>query len=55
MSVAMAAVPPHERPRERLLARGADALADRELFAIGLRNGAAGASALDLAGEILAD
>ena len=55
MSVAMAAVPPHERPRERLLARGADALADRELLAIVLRNGAPGASALDLAGELLAD
>lgn len=55
MSVVMAAVPPHERPRERLLARGAESLADRELIALVLRNGAPGTSALDLAGELLAD
>jgi DNA repair protein RadC len=55
MSVVMAAVPPHERPRERLLARGAEALADRELIALVLRNGAPDTSALDLAGELLAD
>src|SRR5690606_6012387 len=55
MSVVMAAVPPHERPRERLLARGADALADRELIALVLRNGAPDTSALDLAGELLVD
>ena len=55
MSVVMAAVPPHERPRERLLARGAEALADRELIALILRNGAPDTSALDLAGELLAD
>ena len=40
MSILMAAMPPHERPRERLLARGAEALADRELIALVLRNGA---------------
>ena len=34
MSVVMAAVPPHDRPRERLLALGAEALADRELIAL---------------------
>lgn len=55
MSVVMAAVPPHDRPRERLLARGAEALADRELIALVLRNGAPDTSALDLAGELLAD
>lgn len=55
MSALMAAVPPHERPRERLLARGAEALADRELIALVLRNGAPGVSALDLAGDLLAD
>lgn len=55
MSVAMAAVPPNERPRERLLARGAEALADRELIALVLRNGAPDISALDLASELLAD
>lgn len=55
MSVVMADVPPHDRPRERLLARGAEALADRELIALVLRNGAPDTSALDLAGELLAD
>lgn len=55
MSVLMAAVPPHERPRERLLTRGAEALADRELIALVLRNGAPDVSALDLAGDLLAD
>jgi len=55
MSVPMAAVPPHERPRERLLTRGAEALADRELIALVLRNGAPDVSALDLAGDLLAD
>jgi DNA repair protein RadC len=55
MSVLMAALPPHDRPRERLLARGAEALADRELIALVLRNGAPDTSALDLAGELLAD
>ena len=34
MAVLMAAVPPHERPRERLLARGAEALTERELLAV---------------------
>ena len=55
MSVLMAAVPPHERPRERLLTRGADALADRELIALVLRNGAPDVSALDLASDLLAE
>lgn len=55
MTVLMAAVPPHERPRERLLARGADALTERELLALVLRNGTTGLSALDLAAELLAE
>lgn len=55
MAVLMAAVPPHERPRERLLARGSDALTERELIALVLRNGAKGMSALDLAAELLAE
>lgn len=55
MTVLMAAVPPHERPRERLLARGAEALTERELLALVLRNGAKGLSVLDLAGELLAE
>lgn len=55
MATVMAAVPAHERPRERLLARGAEALSERELLALVLRNGAPGQSALDLAAELLAD
>ncbi|MGI8722377.1 MAG: UPF0758 domain-containing protein, partial [Geodermatophilaceae bacterium] len=55
MTVLMAAVPPHERPRERLLARGAEALTERELLALVLRNGTRGLSALDLAAELLAE
>ena len=55
MTVLMAAVPPHERPRERLLARGAQALNERELLALVLRSGAPGLSALDLAAELLAE
>lgn len=51
----MAAVPPHERPRERLVARGAEALNERELLALLLRSGAPGLSALDLAAELLAE
>jgi DNA repair protein RadC len=55
MAVPMAAVPPHERPRERLVAHGAGALTERELLALVLRNGTRGLSALDLAAELLAD
>ena len=51
----MGAVPPHERPRERLIARGAQALNERELLALLLRSGAPGLSALDLAAELLAE
>lgn len=51
----MAAVPPHDRPRERLLARGVDALTERELLALVLRNGTKGVSALDLAAALLAE
>ena len=45
--------PLDERPREKLLARGAGALTDAELLAILLHSGMAGASALDLAKDIL--
>ena len=45
--------PLDERPREKLLARGAGALTDAELLAILLHSGIAGASALDLAKDIL--
>lgn len=55
MAVPMAALPAHERPRERLVTQGSGALSDRELLALVLRNGAKGESALDLAGGLLAD
>ena len=45
--------PAAERPREKLLARGARALSDAELLAIFLRTGCAGKSAVDLARELL--
>jgi len=45
--------PPGERPREKLLARGASALTDAELLAIFLRTGVAGATAVDLARSLL--
>ncbi|GAB6140879.1 DNA repair protein RadC [Methylosoma difficile] len=45
--------PAEERPREKLLQRGAGALTDAELLAIFLRTGTAGKSAVDLARELL--
>jgi DNA repair protein RadC len=45
--------PAVERPREKLLARGAPALSDAELLAIFLRVGVAGKTAVDLARELL--
>src|SRR3954464_3665900 len=44
---------PEERPRERLLARGAQALSDAELVAILLRTGLRNKSAVELADELL--
>lgn len=55
MTVPMAEVPLHERPRERLVARGPGALTERELLAILLRTGARGVNAVDLAGAMLAE
>lgn len=45
--------PADERPREKLLERGAQALTDTELLAIFLRTGVRGKSAVDLARELL--
>jgi len=45
--------PAEERPREKLLQRGASALTDAELLAIFLRTGTPGKSAVDLARELL--
>lgn len=46
--------PAGDRPREKLLARGAAALSDTELLAIFLRTGVTGKSAVDLARELVA-
>lgn len=46
--------PESERPRERLLNEGPDALTEAELLAILLRTGTRGSSALDLARRLLA-
>lgn len=45
--------PEGERPREKLLTRGASSLSDAELLAIFLRTGVTGKSAVDLARELL--
>lgn len=47
--------PSAERPREKLINRGAKALSDAELLAIFLRTGVAGCSAVDLARQLLLD
>ena len=47
--------PPEERPREKLLARGAAAMSDAELLAIFLRTGVKGKTAVDLARDMLSD
>jgi DNA repair protein RadC len=46
--------PKDERPREKLLSRGAEALSDAELLAILLRTGTRGRSAVQLARDLLA-
>lgn len=45
--------PADERPREKMIARGAPALTDSELLAILLRTGSRGKTALDLAKNLL--
>lgn len=45
--------PEQDRPREKLLAQGPQALSDAELLAIFLRTGIKGKSAVDLARELL--
>ena len=47
--------PESERPREKLIERGAQALSDAELLAILLGSGLKGGSAVDLARSLLAD
>jgi DNA repair protein RadC len=55
MAMALADLPPQERPRERLLQHGPEALSERELLAIILRSGRRGKSALDLATSLLGE
>jgi DNA repair protein RadC len=55
MTTILADLPPQERPRERLLRLGPQALSDRELLALLLRHGRRGESALDLATALLAE
>jgi DNA repair protein RadC len=45
--------PEDEQPREKLLARGADALSDQELLGIILRTGVKGKSAVELGRELI--
>jgi DNA repair protein RadC len=47
--------PADERPREKLLQRGAAALTDAELLAIFLRTGTPGKSAVDMARDLLGE
>lgn len=51
----MKAIPAGERPYEKCLSGGAEALSDAELLAVILRTGAQGLSALELSRTILAD
>lgn len=53
MSTGIKNLPAHERPREKLIEKGAQNLTDKELLAILLRTGRAGKSALDIAEGIL--
>jgi len=48
-------LPEPDRPRERLLRQGAEALSDRELLALVLGAGLAGCDAIELAGEMIRD
>ncbi|MFM8788523.1 MAG: UPF0758 domain-containing protein, partial [Chthoniobacterales bacterium] len=45
--------PEDERPREKLMHRGAEALSDPELLAIFLRTGTRGRTAIDVGGEMI--
>jgi DNA repair protein RadC len=47
--------PEDERPREKLLLRGAAALSDAELLAIFLRTGVPGKSAVDMARDLISE
>jgi DNA repair protein RadC len=53
LAMPMKDLPADQRPREKLLARGAGALADAELLAILLRTGYKGLGVVDLAGQVI--
>lgn len=53
-TVRISDVPVADRPRERLLDRGAEALSDRELVALLLGSGTDGCDAIELAGRLIA-
>lgn len=55
MPTPLRALPADQRPRERLLDLGAAALTEAELLAVLLGSGRVGASAVDLAQELLAE
>ena len=46
-------LPDQDKPREKLLRRGADSLTDAEILAILLRTGIPGCNAIDLAQKLL--
>src|SRR3546814_17255864 len=46
-------LPPHERPRERLLRHGPASLRDAELLALALRTGTRGRTAIDMGRQLL--
>ena len=46
-------IPNENRPYEKCLKLGAQALTDEELLAVLLRSGSSGSSSLELAGEVL--
>lgn len=52
-SILIRDLPESERPRERLVLKGADALGNAELIAILLRTGTKGSSAVDIANQLL--
>jgi len=47
--------PEHERPREKLIERGPQALSDAELLAVFLRTGLRGKTAIDLARDLITE
>ncbi|MCX6910888.1 MAG: DNA repair protein RadC [Verrucomicrobia bacterium] len=52
MSKTIDQIPPHDRPREKLIAKGAKALSDQELLAALLGKGTPGMDVMTLAGKL---